>query len=414
MLSANSYKGAMIWFTGVIEDIDDPEELGRVKVRCYGYHTADTNELPTNDLPWAICIAPVTSASMSGIGEGTTGLLQGSWVVGFWRDGVSAQDPVILGTIPSVSFKRKLEYGEGFVDPDNEQPRESGLPDIPSLATTEFEQSQFFIKKKDLRQTDVETAAAPDMSMAEGEQNLERQTWNCNNPETDIAPLYPSNHVKEYKSGHLVEFDDTKDKERISTMHKSGTYEEINAKGDKSVMVVGDNYEVYFKNKNIYIKKDTEAAEGEAGDFNLTIDGDFRTLVKGNYYLEVEKDYTVNVKGSQHQKMGKNYFTDVGQDMFSNVTKDRTLQVKKQELRTVEKNSKSIIKGDKKTIVKGAQNTKVKGDSTYLTQGNVRHSSTKSKMSITSKGQMLLDTKGSMIGKASGTITMNGTAIYLN
>ena len=160
MLSANSYKGAMIWFTGVIEDIDDPEELGRVKVRCYGYHTADINELPTNDLPWAICIAPVTSASMSGIGEGTTGLLQGSWVVGFWRDGLAAQDPVILGTIPSVSFKRKLEYGDGFVDPDNEQPRESGLPDIPSLATTEFEDSQFFTKKKDLRQTDVETASS--------------------------------------------------------------------------------------------------------------------------------------------------------------------------------------------------------------------------------------------------------------
>ena len=30
-----------IWFTGVVEDRDDPEALGRVRVRCLGYHSED-------------------------------------------------------------------------------------------------------------------------------------------------------------------------------------------------------------------------------------------------------------------------------------------------------------------------------------------------------------------------------------
>ena len=29
------------WFVGVVEDRNDPLKLGRVRVRCLGYHTSD-------------------------------------------------------------------------------------------------------------------------------------------------------------------------------------------------------------------------------------------------------------------------------------------------------------------------------------------------------------------------------------
>ena len=45
-------RNGFIWFTGVVEDRDDPDKLGRVRVRCVGYHTEDTNKIPTADLPW--------------------------------------------------------------------------------------------------------------------------------------------------------------------------------------------------------------------------------------------------------------------------------------------------------------------------------------------------------------------------
>ena len=97
------------WFTGVVEDIYDPMQMGRVRVRCFGYHTADKSQIPTEDLPWALVMMPVTSASMSGIGQSATGILQGSWVIGFFRDGPSAQDPIVLGTIPALTPKGDSE-----------------------------------------------------------------------------------------------------------------------------------------------------------------------------------------------------------------------------------------------------------------------------------------------------------------
>ena len=86
------------WYTGIIEDIDDPLILNRVKVRCIGFHSMDKAVLATDDLPWATVIMPNTAASYQGIGANHH-LEVGSWVVGFFRDGSSAQDPMVMGSI---------------------------------------------------------------------------------------------------------------------------------------------------------------------------------------------------------------------------------------------------------------------------------------------------------------------------
>ena len=43
-----------IWWFGVVEDRDDPQRLGRCKVRIFGYNIEDLSILPTDDLPWAM------------------------------------------------------------------------------------------------------------------------------------------------------------------------------------------------------------------------------------------------------------------------------------------------------------------------------------------------------------------------
>ena len=53
------------WFVGVVESRDDPAELGRVQVRCLGYHTENLDDIPTKDLPWAHVMHPVTDSSGS-------------------------------------------------------------------------------------------------------------------------------------------------------------------------------------------------------------------------------------------------------------------------------------------------------------------------------------------------------------
>jgi hypothetical protein len=87
------------WWTGVVEDRDDPEGLGRCRVRIFGYHTPDTNLLPTSDLPWAIPMQSITSAATSGVGSTPVGIVPGTWVVGWFLDGAEAQQPLMIGTI---------------------------------------------------------------------------------------------------------------------------------------------------------------------------------------------------------------------------------------------------------------------------------------------------------------------------
>lgn len=121
------------WFIGVVEDRNDPSQLGRVRVRTFGYHTEDKDQIPTECLPWAIPINGVDSASISGIGTSPTGMVEGSWVVGFFIDGDRAQEPVVVGTL-SGAPKSLAEPTLGFNDPNGVYPKYIDEPDINGKA----------------------------------------------------------------------------------------------------------------------------------------------------------------------------------------------------------------------------------------------------------------------------------------
>ena len=89
-----------IWFNGVVEDRNDPQYLGRVRVRCVGIHTQDKAVLPTADLPWSQVILPTTSAAISGLGQSPSFLVEGTWVFGYFRDGDDCQEPMVIGSLP--------------------------------------------------------------------------------------------------------------------------------------------------------------------------------------------------------------------------------------------------------------------------------------------------------------------------
>lgn len=95
------------FYTGVIEDrTSDPLKLGRCKVRIFGLHSENKQELATADLPWAIVMQPVTSAAMSGIGFSPVGPVEGSWVVVIFTD-PDKQQPVIIGTLGGIPQEQK-------------------------------------------------------------------------------------------------------------------------------------------------------------------------------------------------------------------------------------------------------------------------------------------------------------------
>jgi hypothetical protein len=134
------------WYVGVVEDINDLQGQGRVRVRCLGYHTPDRNQLPTIDLPLATVMLPTTSASVAGIGLSATALIPNTWVFGFFRDGAELQDPVIMGTIASASgydVGYDVTGNIGFGDPHgaldsfigNDMPPEAGTATSPTAGT---------------------------------------------------------------------------------------------------------------------------------------------------------------------------------------------------------------------------------------------------------------------------------------
>ena len=98
----------MRWFIAKVEDINDPQKLGRVKIRVIGEH--DNLSITTEDLLWATPIIPITSASHAGVGTSPTGLAIGSHVFGFYLDGHEKQLPILWGSyakLPDGTQKSK-------------------------------------------------------------------------------------------------------------------------------------------------------------------------------------------------------------------------------------------------------------------------------------------------------------------
>jgi len=355
-----------LWFTGVVEDINDPMEMGRYRVRCFGYHTDSLDDLPTEDLPWAHVLTPITSASTSGIGYSATGLLQGSWVVGFFRDGINAQDPLIIGSIPSQGTPG--DPRRGFNDPDDLYPLEEfwERPDTPEEATGMNASSGSFVSKSDTRLEKVETAEpprVPTVSPNKADSYYTPPTWDTPKPEDYERPAYPKNHVYHSESGHVIEIDDTATSTRLGRFHKSGTYEEIIDNGTRIVTVVSDEYKVVLGNQHISITK----TPNSTGNLYLTVEGDMRTLVKGNYHLEVEGDKTEYIKGSRISKIGGNELTEIDGQLSSNVAKDYSQNIGGNETRNValdqdiniNNNFTRIVLGDTVDTTFGQRNTVV-------------------------------------------------------
>jgi hypothetical protein len=320
-----------IWFVGVVENRNDPAELGRVQVRCLGYHTEDLTLIPTADLPWAHVMHPVTDPSMQGLGNTPSFLVEGSWVVGFFRDAREKQQPIIMGTLPG--YPEDLpDTKYGFNDPTNTYPSEERIysghgikeSDVSRLARGEDSETHAaLMMRRELRQdkdgTDIEIPIAIKPHIPEVSDNTtleERTTWIEPNPKSvapDESPYtsakYPYNHVHESEAGHIHEIDDTPGGERLMQQHSTGTFTEIHPDGSKVVKVIGDNYEIIAGKSSILV----------VGDATITYDGNVRELVKGDYALEVEGNYTQNIHGEHEVKIGKNRAEQILGNYASNI-----------------------------------------------------------------------------------------------
>ena len=391
------YSGEMVWFVGVVEDRNDPEEMGRVKVRCFGIHDAPKEVLPVNDLPWASMMLPSNSAGTGSIGQSATGIVEGAWVVGFFTDGKNMQQPLVMGVLPSQP--NTLDPEGTYSDSTGVNPVYTTSTDQPLHArASTYEIDPSFTTRDNQRVTGVETAVPPRVNTLVDDKSdtyYSRNTWDYPDVHGGQKPVYPFNKVTQSETGHVLEIDDTPGATRIAQFHNSGTNYEMLHNGDMSTTVVGDNYEVTFKNNNMFVK----------GNLNITVEGDMRTLVKGNYHLEVEGDKTERInRGSRHSKVHNSDFTEIGKDFGSNVKVDYVQRVGGMETRIVDSGRKTTIGGD--------EDLTINRDSTKFVMGNYdeisvkAHSTTSmSTMNIISGKDMTIETPENQIINVDKNIT---------
>ena len=329
-------KDGFSWFVGVVEDRNDPAQLGRVRVRVLGRHSDDLTQVKTIDLPWAHVMHPVTDPSMQGLGHTPSFLTQGSWVVGFFRD-IEAQQPVIMGTLPGIPDS-EANPASGFNDPRGAGAVENaykgnpkygpypgeiehsghdiGEPDTNRLARGRAsEDHKSLIDRREQRYHGdpsfdpdegaiggIPFATKPNLaSVSDQAAEDEREYWEEPepkgiDPDADpyISGVYPYNHVFESESGHITEVDDSPGAERLFRQHMAGTFEEIHPNGDMVTKIMGNNFEIVIGHENIVIK----------GNQNITVEGDVRHLIKGDYILEVEGDFYQKIHKNQRTKIG--------------------------------------------------------------------------------------------------------------
>lgn len=242
---SENYGNAFVWWFGIVEDVMDPLELGRVKVRCYGFHTLSDELLPTADLPWAHVIMPATSASFQGKGVSPTFLREGSTVFGFFADGSDCQMPIVLGSYHGIP-----QENPEFVDGNNLNLERH---DVNELARGRNKLGK--VKE----QTGIVEPFEPKPSITYGTR-------------------YPNNKVFESESGHVIEIDDTPGEERIHIFHMGGHYTEM-VGGTRTDKINGNHIEIVVKDKMVKIK------------------GDAYVVVDGNTNITCEK--SINMKAAR-------------------------------------------------------------------------------------------------------------------
>ena len=265
---------------GVIEDINDPEMLNRVRVRCIGYHTADKALMPTEDLPWAPFVSSTAQMSSPLVN-------QGDWVVGFFVDGEQAQQPIVLGSIVGKP-ESPANPNEGFYDPAGVHPRFPG-------EGTNARHARGEVGTEDRNAVAYSrSTATPNIPSADGTKFAE--------PLSQFDARYPFNHVIETDGGHVLELDDTPGAERVQIFHRKGSFVEFHPDGTVVHRGAKDRYHIVFENENLYA----------GGNMNMSVVGAVNILAGANTNISTGGDATWRVGGNLKMDIGGNFDVAVG------------------------------------------------------------------------------------------------------
>jgi len=196
----------------------------------------------------------------------------------------SHQNVPIVNGVPA---DRQKNIATGFCDPNMKYPLRDyiGEPDTNRLARGKTIGTAVEFKDKQKR-TGVLAGGGV--------------TWD--QPNIPYNAQYPYNKVTETESGHLMEFDDTPENERINIFHRRGTFFEIDANGTQVNRIVGDGYTIIDRNGYVVI-------EGAA---NITVKGNCNLLVQADANIDITGDTNLNMAGKANFNVASDMSLNIG------------------------------------------------------------------------------------------------------
>ena len=175
--------------------------------------------------------------------------------------------------------------------------------------------------------------------MATSNEFKQADLWNHPIPSDDSH--YGHSSIRQTKSGHVFEVDDTLGNERIGEHHKSGTSRTIKADGSTDIIIVGDAWITIIRDGHILINGEVNVTMSKTVKLHckkleLEVEGDMSTTVHGNYNLKVDKNYALEVIGEVSEKIVgdkklncKNHSSTVAGELKETVSKGYTSTVGK-------------------------------------------------------------------------------------
>lgn len=284
-----------IFYRGVIEDNNDPEKLGRLRVRIFGLHSDDVSLLPTENLPWCEVAHSLEGGFISGIGKSFVPQ-NGTFVWCFLECG-NEEKPVIFASCPGIS--KEKESG-AFTDPNGKYPLDDRLGESDFNRLARGEKTSETPSEKLLSEnlvTGVPTAIG--------------NAWD-EPSSTSSQAQYPFNNVTETASGHVIQIDDTDGNERIQIFHKTGAYIELKPDGNIILKSSNDFYEIAKGNfkQNVALKSDitinADKSELIGGNFNYTIGKTETKIINDSYDLTIAETSSTCIGKSGLIACGKN------------------------------------------------------------------------------------------------------------
>lgn len=373
------FSNTNLW-SGIVEDRNDPLFLNRVRVRIHGIHSADKQMIATPDLPWSTVMMPTTTSSLSGLGTSHHGLVEGSHVIGFYRDD-SRLDPVVIGSLIGIPqdfykideliddrgnktfTKTSRKPTDGFNDPrldkvseyegtsDGENPkhinRNYGLS--LSLETS---------PKRD-GQTKGESYPKKDYIGSSSVNKLARTTndsglFSYFTNETPVEKQYPIIELEDWEGPGLpadrLETGKTEGllsitlKQRDSETYINPAYpfNHVNESESGHIFEVDDTPD--FERIHLYHRKGTRIEIQKDGDYVEKIVRDKYSVVLGNDFVDIKGDVIVNIKENAYINVGKNLTATVEEgNLKADILKGTTDITSEDKITITGKNKTEII-----------------------------------------------------------------------